>query len=473
MTAMIETNADECNDESLKDNNLVGKKMHVVFIENEKSLKDQELFDDERGRVSEEDNDSCYQEDVDQLGTFADGNNASPAEIKLKIKKSLLEFRCKVEDAILGNYLLGEPSSKLSPGELGLAREQLRDITLWGVPLLPSKAHEGTDIVLRKFLKAKDFKINDAFDMLQKTMIWRSENNIDGIIDEDLDFENAGFLKGADREGRPVCYQVRGVFRDKLVYKNTFGTQQKRDRFFRWGIQIMEKAIKKLRFREGGVDSIVLIYDLRNTPAQGMKDLHSISRKTIILFQNYYPELVHKSIVVYAPFWFFTSQVIFSKLMSQSNIKRFVFARPQNTTQTLLKNIGPEHLPVQYGGLLREDDEEFSPSDWVGEIKIRANTVSRVEFPILEPGVTITWDVTVVGWDVSYKEEFIPDDEGSYTILLQNQNRVYDSTRNSFYISEPGRIVITIANGTFNKKKVFYRSKSRTTLPMFILYPDT
>ncbi|OIV90517.1 hypothetical protein TanjilG_32394 [Lupinus angustifolius] len=471
MTAMIDSHDDECIDENGRDNNLVGMNMHVVFNDIEKNVNDEEKpFDDEREKPFQENKDSCYdQEDLDHLETYGEGNNPNPIENKLKIKKSLLEFRCKVEDSILGNYLLGERHENLSQGEIGLAREKLRDITLWGVPLLPSKAHEGTDIILMKFLKTKDYKVNDAFDMLQKTMIWRIENNIDGIMDEEFDFENAGFLKGKDREGRPVCYHVRGFFRDKLVYKVSFGTQEKRDMFFRWGIQLMEKAIKKLSFREGGVDSILQIYDLRNTPAQGMKELHSISKKTIILFQNYYPEIIHKSIVVYSPFWFFTSQILFSKLMSQRNKKRFILARPQNTTETLLKVIAPEHLPVEYGGLRRENDQEFSPDEKVGELKIKANTVSRVEFPVKEPGVTITWDVTVVGWEVSYKEEFIPDDEGSYIVLLQNQNRVGDSTRNSFYINEPGKIVITVANATFNKKKMFYRFKSRTTIPMFLL----
>jgi hypothetical protein len=79
------------------------------------------------------------------------------------------------------------------------------------------------------------------------------------------------------------------------------------------------------------------------------------------------------------------------------------------------------------------------------------------------------WDITVVGWDVTYKEEFIPDDEGSYTVLLQNQNIVGESTRNSFYINEPGRILLTIENGNFKKKKMYYRSKTRVTVPMFIL----
>lgn len=254
--------------------------------------------DDNRNTLKNKDQEDHYSEDDDDydrdqftnVGDEVVGTpTPSPAEIKLKIKKSLLEFRCKVEDAILGNYLLGESGNK--------KREKLRDITLWGVPLLPSKAHEGTDVILRKFLKAKDFKVNDAFDMLQKTLIWRSKNNIDGILDEDLgsEFEKDGFLDCRDKEGRPVCYHLFGVFRDKLLYKNTFGTQQRCERFLRWRIQLIEIAVKKLCFK-GGVDSIIQVYDLKNTPIQGMKELNSLSKKALVLFQNYYPEIIYKNV---------------------------------------------------------------------------------------------------------------------------------------------------------------------------------
>ncbi|KAG4970370.1 hypothetical protein GLYMA_13G123600v4 [Glycine max] len=460
-----------CNDEYGEI--VVGVPLVINFFDknnnnDEKSLKVQE-------KKNQEDHDCDQEDDDDDLDATAlgDAGAPSPAEIKLKMKKSLLEFRCKVEDAILGNYLLGEQDhEKLAPQEIAVAREQIREITLWGVPLLLSKAHEGTDVVLRKFLKAKDFKVNEAFDMLQKTLVWRRENNVDGITDEDLGSEfgnNAGFLCGKDREGRPVCYHACEIFKDRRVYKKTFGSDNTCDKYLRWRIQMIEKAVKKLCFREGGVESILQVFDLRNTPMQGTKELNSVSKKALILFQNYYPEIIHKNIIVYAPFWFYTSQVLLSGFMNQRNKKKFILARSQKVTQTLLKFIAPEHLPTEYGGLRRNNDEDFSPSDKVSELKIKGSTVSKVEFPIQQLGVTIMWDVTVVGWDVSYKEEFIPDDEGSYTVLLQNQSVDGSSTRNSFYISEPGKIVITVENRTYKKKKMFYRSTARTTVPMFFL----
>lgn len=84
----------------------------------------------------------------------------------------------------------------------------------------------------------------------------------------------------------------------------------------------------------------------------------------------------------------------------------------------------------------------------------------------------MVWDLSVVGWDVTYKEEFIPDDEGSYKILLKNQKRMGENVRNSFYIREPGKILITIDNGTFKKKRVLYRSKAKPTIPMYIFFKN-
>ncbi|CAB4276618.1 unnamed protein product [Prunus armeniaca] len=87
-----------------------------------------------------------------------------------------------------------------------------KDISLWGVPLFPGKGFEGTDVVLLKFLRAREFKVNEAFEMLKKTLQWRKESKIDSILDEDIcaDLSSAAYLNGVDREGHPVCYNILG-----------------------------------------------------------------------------------------------------------------------------------------------------------------------------------------------------------------------------------------------------------------------
>lgn len=77
------------------------------------------------------------------------------------------------------------------------------------------------------------------------------------------------------------------------------------------------------------------------------------------------------------------------------------------------------------------------------------------------------WEVIVLGWEVNYKEEFIPTHEGSYGIIVQRGRRIgvkEGSIRNSFTINEPGNIVLTIENGALIKKKrICYRYKIKNS----------
>lgn len=277
-----------------------GNKTQTGVVNQVYFIKDEKNPDAADRDKSQEDIDSEL-DDVD-ISAQADGNQ-SPAEIKLKAKKALLEFRCKVEDSIRGNYLLGEPDRKMSPVDKAIATEELREITLWGIPLLPSKANEGTDWVLLKFLKAKDLNVADAFYMLQRTMIWRKENRIEGILEEEFDSEygNSMYVNSRDREGRPVCYNIYGVFKNKELYKKAFGTEERRNNYLRWRIQFMEKAIKNLNFREGAADSLVQIIDLNNAPKNGIRELNSASKTIMSLFQSYYPEIIWKNVGLIKP----------------------------------------------------------------------------------------------------------------------------------------------------------------------------
>lgn len=213
---------------------------------------------------------------------------------RVKAKKSLIELKSRLEDALNGNFLLHEEKKGVS--------QNFRDITLWGVPLLPSKGHEGTDIILLKFLKAQSYKVNEALENLRQTLIWRVEQGIDDIANENLgdnkELSKLVFIESVDNQGHPLCFNSYGGFRDKELYAKTFGTEQKRKEFLRWRIQFMEKSIKTLSFKVNGVDSFLLISDMKNAPGPGnsMKELGPISKDAVSLFQHYYPELIYKHV---------------------------------------------------------------------------------------------------------------------------------------------------------------------------------
>lgn len=77
----------------------------------------------------------------------------------------------------------------------------------------------------------------------------------------------------------------------------------------------------------------------------------------------------------------------------------------------------------------------------------------------------LSWELRVIGWEVSYGAEFVPDSEGSYTVIVQKTRKVGSSEEpvlcNSFKVGEPGKVVLTIDNTSSKKKKLLYRLKTK------------
>ena len=163
---------------------------------------------------------------------------------------------------------------------------------------MPSKGGEATDVVLLKFLRAREFKVKDAFEMLKNTLQWRKYGNIYSVLDEDFgaDLGSAAYMNGIDKEGHPVCYNIYGVFQDEELYKKTFGTEEKRGQFLRWRFQLMEKGIQKLDLRPGGVTSLLQINDLKNSPGPSRKELRIAMKHAVGALQDNYPEFVARNV---------------------------------------------------------------------------------------------------------------------------------------------------------------------------------
>ncbi|KAL6206388.1 hypothetical protein ACLB2K_023636 [Fragaria x ananassa] len=343
------------------------------------------------------------------------------------------------------------------------------DISLWGVPLFPGKGSEGTDAVLLKFLRAREFKVNEAFEMLKKTLQWRKDSKIDSILEEEIcsDLSSAAYLNGVDREGHPVCYNIFGVFDSEELYQKTFGNEEKRGQFLRWRVQLMEKSIQKLELRPGGATSLLQINDLKNSPGPIKKELRVATKQAVGLLQDNYPELVAKNIFINVPFWYYALNALLSPFLTQRTKSKFVVARPAKVTETLLKYIPAEEIPIQYGGFKREDDTEFFSSEdgSVSELTLKAGSTQTIEIEAAEAdsSSTLVWDVSILGWEVNYKEEFVPSDEGSYTIIVQKKKKIGANEgpiRNTFRSNEPGKVVLTIENTSSKKKRVLYRHKT-------------
>lgn len=171
---------------------------------------------------------------------------------------------------------------------------QPEEVYVWGIPLL---GDERSDTILLKFLRARDFKVKEAFTMIKNTVIWRKQFGIDSLLEEDLgnEWDKVVFMHGFDKEGHPVCYNVFGEFQNKELYQNTFADDEKRTKFLRWRIQLLEKSIRKLDFSPSGICTLVQVNDLKNF--SGLKrELRLATNQALQLLQDNYPEFVAKQV---------------------------------------------------------------------------------------------------------------------------------------------------------------------------------
>ncbi|CAA0809864.1 Patellin-3 [Striga hermonthica] len=370
--------------------------------------------------------------------------------------KALEDFKLLVQEALKNGVFSGGSTSE--------PVKHPEQVSIWGVPLL---SDDRSDVILLKFLRARDFKVKESFSMLKNTMKWRMDFNVDELIKEDLgdDLEKVVFMHGHDKEGHPVCYNVYGEFQNKELYARTFGDEEKRTKFLRWRIQFLERSIRKLDFSPGGINTIFQISDLKNSPGPGKRELRIATKQALQILQDNYPEFVAKQVFVNVPWWYLAFYTMMSPFLTQRTKSKFVFSGPTKTPETLFKYILPEQVPTQYGGLsvdYCECNPEFTVDDPAMEITVKPSTKQTVEI-IVNEKCTLVWELRVVGWEVSYSAEYVPNAERAYTVIIQKSRKMLPTDEpvvsNSFSISELGKILLTVDNPTNKKKKLLYRYK--------------
>ncbi|KAK1311063.1 Patellin-3 [Acorus calamus] len=263
------------------------------------------------------------------------------------------------------------------------------EVSIWGVPLL---GDERSDVILLKFLRARDFKVKDALAMIKSAVRWRKEFGIEELLGDadleaaaDADLQKAVFMQGVDREGHPVCYNTFGVFQDKEVYAKVFADEEKRQRFLRWRIRFLEKGIRELLdFNPGAVCTMVQVNDLKNSPGFFKREFVQVTDKAITILSDNYPEFIARQVVINVPWWYLAFNRMISPFLTQRSKSKFVYAGPSKSAETIFRYIAPEQVPVQYGGLSKENDADFSTADVVTDVTIKPGTKHTVEIPVSE-----------------------------------------------------------------------------------------
>lgn len=235
---------------------------------------------------------------------FPELPEASPKPYKKSFVTSLMEAATLrtpsfKEDSYFVSHLKSSEKKALQELKDKLAASEVSDPSMWGIPLLGGD--DKADVVLLKFLRARDFRVGDSLNMLLKCLAWRTEFGADDVVEEDLGFKELegiiAYMQGYDKEGHPVCYNAYGVFKDREMYERIFGDEEKLKKFLRWRVQVLERGIKLLHFKPGGVNSLIQVTDLKDMPK---RELRVASNHILSLFQDNYPEMVARKVTLFS-----------------------------------------------------------------------------------------------------------------------------------------------------------------------------
>ncbi|KAL0877894.1 hypothetical protein Bca101_027600 [Brassica carinata] len=336
------------------------------------------------------------------------------------------------------------------------------EVSIYGVPLLQD---ERSDTILLKFLRARDFKVKEALTMLKNTVQWRKENKIDELLEaeageEASEFEKMVFAHGVDKEGHVVIYSSYGEFQNKEL----FSDKEKLNKFLSWRIRLQEKCVRALDFSSPDAkSSFVFVSDFRNAPGLGKRALWQFIKRAVKQFEDNYPEFATRELFINVPWWYIPYYKTFGSIITSPRTRsKMVLAGPAKSADTIFKYIAPEQVPVKYGGL--SNDIPLTGEDTVTEAIVKPAAKYTIEMPASE-ACTLSWELRVLGADVSYGAQFEPTTEGSYDVIVSKNRKIgltdEPVTTGSFKVGEPGKIVITIDNQTSKKKKVLYRFKTQ------------
>ncbi|KAG2202656.1 hypothetical protein INT47_002088 [Mucor saturninus] len=193
------------------------------------------------------------------------------------------------------------------------------DYKLWDISLDKDSTDPKLDVLLVKFLRARDLDLTKASQMLIDTLIWRKDFKTDEILDQVYDESVLGsvsYVYKTDKEGRPVCYNFYG----DIDQEEVFGDVEK---FIRWRVQVMERGVQLIDFVE--TDSMVVIHDYHNASLFGRSSNAKAATKEIIkIMQDNYPEFLAVKYFVNVPYWGSMIFKLIRPLLSEATTKKFI-----------------------------------------------------------------------------------------------------------------------------------------------------
>lgn len=203
-------------------------------------------------------------------------------------------------------------------------------------------AKEVDDLMLRRFLRARNLDVEKASALFLKYLEWRCTAVPNGFISEteiknELSHKEV-FTQGFDKLGRPI-----------VVYHPAkhFCSNREMDELKRFVVYILDKLCARM---PTGQEKFTCIADL-NGWGYSNCDIRGYLASLDIL-QNRYPERLGKAYLIHVPYIFMKVWKILYQFLDKNTKEKFIFIENKDLKATLLEEIDESQLPELYGGKL-------------------------------------------------------------------------------------------------------------------------
>ncbi|KAK7820396.1 phosphatidylinositol transfer protein 3 [Quercus suber] len=199
------------------------------------------------------------------------------------------------------------------------------------------------DLMIRRFLRARDLNVEKASALLLKYLKWRQTFVPNGSISaSELPLEiaqNKMFVQGFDKTRRPIA-----VVLGARHFQTKGGIEEFKRMLFSLSCQVFTQRMPP------GQEKFVFIADLEGW-GYSNSDIRAYLGALSIL-QDFYPERLGKVFIIHAPYIFMTVWKIVYPFIDKNTKKKLLFVENKSLKSTLLEEIDESQLPKIYGGQL-------------------------------------------------------------------------------------------------------------------------
>ncbi|XP_045536545.1 protein real-time isoform X1 [Papilio machaon] len=326
-------------------------------------------------------------------------------------------------------YTLDSEYIKRYLGELTPMQEsRLLQLRKWIADLQKGKVP--SDTTLLRFLRARDFSVEKAREMLSQSLLWRKKHQVDRLLSE---YETPDVVKQYfpggwhhhDKDGRPLYVLRLGQMDVKGLLKSIG-----EDGLLKLTLHVCEEGLRQLeeatRKSERAVHAWCLLVDLdglnmRHLWRPGVRALLRI----IQVVEANYPETMGRVLIVRAPRVFPILWTIVSTFIDENTRSKFLFYGGKDYLQAggLLDYIPKDLIPdflggpcksfVHEGGLVpkslyvsgaftERDGDPLCEDSIYHSVSLAKGQVHEVVVRNCDPHSVLTWDFDVLRHDIAF-----------------------------------------------------------------------